>query len=108
MKDEGQANRSGMDEFQAPGSLDIPRVNDIPVVSKLARISEEQKLKEMNTEEVLEYKKKKNLELMRNMVSTREDAVETHFVDNPYISKRVKAKGGDSSIKLGEAQLTGN
>ena len=47
----------GVDEFQAPGVMDIPRVDDIPIVSKLAKKTREERMAEMDGEALLEFKK---------------------------------------------------
>ena len=49
--------QSGYDGLQAPGSLDIPRAGDIPIVAKLAKVSEKDKMANMTGEEQLAYKK---------------------------------------------------
>jgi hypothetical protein len=93
--------------LQAPGSLDIPRVDEIPVVSRLAKKSREEKLKEMDAEEAKDFKKKERKEMVSKIIEEEDDQLETHFVDNPYISKRVRATSEATAgqVKLGQAHL---
>ena len=72
--------------------MDIPRVNDIPVVSKLAK---EKKSKE---DKLLMNKDK-----VTSLIEADNEELETHFVDNPFIKIREKAlrKTLDAKIHLG-------
>lgn len=45
----------GYDDLAAPVGTDIPRVDDIPVVSKLAKVTEKERLAEMDGAAQLEY-----------------------------------------------------
>lgn len=45
----------GYDDLAAPLGTDIPRVDDIPVVSKLAKVTEKERLAEMDGAAQLEY-----------------------------------------------------
>jgi hypothetical protein len=85
MDEEDDRERVGFDQFEAPGSSDIPRVEDIPVVSKLAKKSREERVKEMGVEEAKEYKKKERKEQVDKVIEEEYEYLETHFVENPYI-----------------------
>jgi len=89
-EDDDVAAGPGTDLLQAP-ELDIPRVDDIPVVSQLAKQTEAEKLEEMDGEQQLEYKRQVNREQIAKIIEHDEDHLETHFVENPYIKLRERA-----------------
>lgn len=82
--------------------MDIPRVNDIPVVSKLAKETK----KALNKEEQLRTSKDK----VTNLIEAENEELETHFVDNPFIKIRERAlkKTLDAKIHLGQDDLNNN
>ena len=80
----------GADLLQAP-ALDIPRVDDIPVVSRLANKTEQERLDDMDGEQQLEYKLQANREKVNKIMHNDDDQLETHFVENPYIRLRQRA-----------------
>lgn len=75
---------------------DIPRVYDIPIVSKLAK---EANKKTVNKEERI----RSNTDKVSSMIEANNENLETHFVDNPFIKIRERAlrKTLDSKIHLG-------
>lgn len=89
-QDDG-VGQAGGDRLQATG-IDIPRVDDIPVVSRLSRKSEKEKMEEMNEAERVEYKLNANRENVNKMMKNDDYQLETHFVENPYIRLREKAQ----------------
>jgi len=48
---------TGQDTLQAPDSFDIPKSADIPIVAKLAKNAEKEKISTMNGEELKKHKK---------------------------------------------------
>mmetsp|Transcript_24172 Transcript_24172/g.37156 ORF Transcript_24172/g.37156 Transcript_24172/m.37156 type:complete len:286 (+) Transcript_24172:3185-4042(+) len=94
----------GMDRLEAP--MDIPRVDDIPVVSRIAKQSEKDKIANMDKEEQVKYRRGKKQEAMSKVVENNDDELETHFVENPYIKLREKAKPTGGSTILNEKDLT--
>ena len=87
----GGGGRAAVDRLQATG-IDIPRVDDIPIVSKLSRKSEKEKLEGMNENERIEYKLNANRENVSKIMKKDDFQLETHFVENPYIRLREKAQ----------------
>lgn len=65
--------------------MDIPRVDDIPVVSKLAK----EKKDVQYQPKVDQFKNKR--EKVTKMIEAEEDEFESHFVENPFIKLREKA-----------------
>lgn len=61
----------------------------------------------MDGEEQIQFKKKERQELVNQVIENEEDELETHFVENPFIRKRVRANDISGKVKLGEAQLEG-
>lgn len=60
---------------------DIPRVDDIPVVSKLAKEKKEQaKTKSSKLQETRDN--------VKTLMSTDKEEFESHFVENPFIRIR--------------------
>lgn len=104
-----QVGQSGYDTLQAPGGLDIPRVSDIPIVAKLAKVSEKERLATMTGEEQIAFKKHTKREMVNKVIEKDEEHLETHFVENPYIKLRERAsqRSRDSKNVIGESQLTG-
>lgn len=84
----------GVDHLMTTG-IDIPRVNDIPVVSKLAKDTK----KTLNKEEQLRF----NRDKIASMIEAENEELETHFVDNPFIKIRERAlkKTLDAKLHLG-------
>lgn len=89
--DDVPRGRAAADGLQATG-LDIPRVDDIPVVSKLASKTDKERMEEMDGNERMEYKLQANRENVNKMIQHDDDELETHFVENPFIKLREKAQ----------------
>jgi len=102
-----EVNQKGTDTFMA-GALDIPTVNDIPIVSKLARQSEAQRMEEMDGEQKAKFIKEKRMQTVSKVVDDEEDALETHFVENPFIKLREKAMRQNANMVLGQKELEEN
>ena len=95
-----ETNQKGQDAFMA-GALDIPTVNDIPIVSKLAKQTEAQRMEEMDGEQKARFIKDKRMASVSKVVDDGEDALETHFVENPFIKLREKATRSNANMVLG-------
>lgn len=96
------------DNLQAPGSYDIPNMgSDIPVVSKLAKQTEKDKMANMDGQQQLDYQKQKKRDVLDKVVKDDEMNLETHFVENPYIKMRERANQGSKNL-LDEKKLTGD
>lgn len=89
----------GTDHLMADG-YDIPRVENIPVVSRLAK---EQQAQQKSLKERLTETKDK----LVNMIEADQEEFETHFVENPFIKmrERTQQKSLNAKIALGQAQL---
>jgi len=88
-EDEATTGR-GADSLQAR-ALDIPRVDDIPIVSKLAKEAEKEKLAQMDGAQQLEYQKQKRRDEVTKVIEDDAEELETHFVENPFIKMRERA-----------------
>jgi len=88
--------------------MDIPIADDIPIVSKLAKLQEQEKLASMDTTQQVEYHKNKRLEKVSKVIDDSADNLETHFVENPFIKMRERAaqRDLDSKKMMGQTQLT--
>lgn len=97
--DDNERVRGG--DLMMTDSMDIPRVDDIPVVSKLAGKKEVQK-KLPKAEQVTG-----NRDKMKKIMEAEEDDFESHFVENPFIKMREKAlaKNIDAQKLVGEGVL---
>lgn len=96
------------DNLQAPGSYDIPNMgSDIPVVSKLAKQTEKDKMANMDGQQQLDYQKQKKRDVLDKVVKDDDMNLETHFVENPYIKMRERANQGSKNL-LDEKKLTGD
>lgn len=96
------------DNLQAPGSYDIPNMgSDIPVVSKLAKQTEKDKMANMDGQQQLDYLKQKKRDVLDKVVKDDDMNLETHFVENPYIKMRERANQGSKNL-LDEKKLTGD
>lgn len=65
--------------------------DDIPVVSKLAKQTDSQKMANMDGQQQLDYLKKNKREQVNKVIENDEETLETHFVENPYIKIRERA-----------------
>lgn len=94
----------GLDHLNS-NAMDIPRVDDIPIISKLAKESE--KLAQMDGGQQVEYKKKKKMSSVNQVIEADEDQLETHFVENPFIKIREKVakKQRDGKVILAADDL---
>jgi len=83
--------------------LDIPRVDDIPIVSKLAKQAQQEKLAQMDGAQQLEYQKQTRTDQVSKVIEDDADDLETHFVENPFIKMRERAsqKDRDSKVMMG-------
>lgn len=68
--DEQVEAAKGFDNLNA-NAMDIPRVDDIPIISKLAKESE--KLAQMDGKQQVEYKKNKKLNSVNQVIEAEED-----------------------------------
>ena len=86
-------------------AADIPRVDDIPIVSQLAKRTEKQRLEEMDPREQLEFKVEKNRDTLKAAFGNEQ--LETHFVENPFIKsrERISRKQMGSKVQIGEDHL---
>lgn len=75
----------GTDFLMADG-IDIPRVDDIPIVSKLAK--EQQELQQKNLKAPLKDRLAANRNQVSRFIEAEEDQFESHFVENPFIRMR--------------------
>lgn len=87
--------------------MDIPSVNDIPTVSKLAK--EEAKLKQNVMKSRVEQLRE-NKDQVSHLIEVDAEELETHFVENPFIKLREKAlqKNLDARNNLSEAAIKGD
>lgn len=88
--DNEESKTAGTDALNAP-AYDIPRVDDIPVISKLAKLKEREKVANMDGAQQVQYQKDKRLEGVTKVIEGDADQLETHFVENPFIKIREKA-----------------
>lgn len=72
--------QKGSDVLMTDG-LDIPRVDNIPVVSKLAK---EKKLEQQSKQ----YKLTATRDKVKTLMSADAEEFESHFVENPFIKMR--------------------
>lgn len=80
--------------------IDIPRVDNIPVVSKLAK---EKKLEQQSKQYQLTAARDK----VKSIMATEVEEYESHFVENPFIKMRERTlqKNLDGKTRLGAKQL---
>ena len=99
-------SKSGNDALNS-NAFDIPTANDIPIISKLAKQTEKEKLANMDGQQQLEYHKKKKQEVVDKAIEQDDENYETHFVENPFIKIRERAaqKNRDSKVMMGEEDL---
>ena len=94
----------GTDQLQS-SYFDIPQTNGIPVISQLAK---EEKKKNPETSGL--EKKSETSKKINHFIETKEDELETHFVENPFIKLREKStrKKQDSKVALQAVYLEKN
>ena len=94
----------GTDQLQS-SYFDIPQTNGIPVISQLAK---EEKKKNPETSGL--EKKSETSKKINHFIETKEDELETHFVENPFIKLREKStrKKQDSKVALQAVDLEKN
>jgi len=66
--------------------LDIPRVNNIPVVSKLAK---EKKIENSGRSKLIQLAETKDR--VKQLMQQEDEDYESHFVENPFIKMRERA-----------------
>ena len=100
--DDEEDDRRGGTDLLMTDSMDIPRVDDIPIVSKLAKQKTGQQQKLPKAEEL-----NNNKEKLKKIMDAEEDEYESHFVENPFIKLREKAlsKNVDSKKHIREGVL---
>jgi len=91
---------SGTDALRAHPSYDIPRVNDIPIVSRLSKKAQEEELDGPQRLEKMMLEKRENI---NKVMGADDDHLETHFVENPYIKirERTSQRQRDSKVQIG-------
>lgn len=82
------------DQLMTDG-FDIPRVDNIPIVSKIAK---EKQLEQKQT------KSQVTREKVKELMQKDHEEYESHFVENPFIRMRERSKL-KGQVKLGAAQL---
>ena len=85
-----ESEEEGGDTLQAT-QLDIPINIDIPIVSKLAKLTEKERLEQLDPEERANQIKTQRLQKVTSVMQDSVDDLETHFVENPYIKLRERA-----------------
>lgn len=83
-------------------TIDIPRVDNIPVVSKLAKEKQIEQSGRTKLNQIEEQRQK-----VKQMMQAEQDEYESHFVENPFIRMRERTlqKNLDSKTRIGATQL---
>jgi len=74
----------GVDVLQSSSRFDIPRVDNIPVVSELVKTLKKGEKPEIT----LEQKLKDTKSQVNKVIDGNDEELETHFVENPFIRLR--------------------
>ena len=83
-------------------TLDIPRVDNIPVISQLAK---EKKIENSGRSKLIQLADSKDK--VKQLMAQDDEEYESHFVENPFIRMRERAaqRNLDGKTRLGASQL---